>query len=191
MKRARASTNSSAMPWRWRNSMPMWSRCGHSAAHPHSARSRGRRGPPHSGQAPRGGQHRTAGHARMVRPAPVGPRVPPPGGERSAYTPPASRITLTSRRRDGRLEFTVEDAGPGIDSADLPLIFQKFFRGKNSSARGKGTGMGLPLCALLWPPTEARSKSPASQGRVRPSASGFPSMEKQPAISAEEVEEEV
>jgi two-component system sensor histidine kinase KdpD len=65
------------------------------------------------------------------------------------YSPPGSRITLTSRRHDGRLEFTVEDNGPGIDSADLPLIFEKFYRGKKSSARGKGTGMGLPVARAI------------------------------------------
>ena len=65
------------------------------------------------------------------------------------YSPPASRIALSSRRRDGRLEFTVEDNGPGIDSADLPFIFEKFYRGKKSSARGKGTGMGLPIARAI------------------------------------------
>jgi two-component system sensor histidine kinase KdpD len=65
------------------------------------------------------------------------------------YTPAGGRISLTSRRRDGRLEFTVEDNGPGIDSADLPLIFEKFYRGKKSSARGKGTGMGLPIARAI------------------------------------------
>jgi two-component system sensor histidine kinase KdpD len=65
------------------------------------------------------------------------------------YSPPGSRISLTSRRREGRLEFTVEDDGPGIDSADLPLIFEKFFRGRKNSAQGKGTGMGLPIARAI------------------------------------------
>jgi len=42
------------------------------------------------------------------------------------YTPPGSRITLNSRRVGDRLEFRVEDNGPGIDAADLPLVFEKF-----------------------------------------------------------------
>ena len=65
------------------------------------------------------------------------------------YSPAGSRITLTSRRRDGRLEFSVEDNGPGIDGADLPFIFEKFYRGKKSSSRGKGTGMGLPIARAI------------------------------------------
>jgi two-component system sensor histidine kinase KdpD len=59
------------------------------------------------------------------------------------YTPPDSRITLSSRRAGDRLEFCVEDNGPGIDAADLPLVFEKFYRGKKSG--GKGSGMGLAI----------------------------------------------
>jgi two-component system, OmpR family, sensor histidine kinase KdpD len=65
------------------------------------------------------------------------------------YTPPGSRIVLRSRRAGGRLEFEVEDNGPGIDQADLPLIFEKFYRGKHSSAKGKGTGMGLAIVRAI------------------------------------------
>jgi two-component system sensor histidine kinase KdpD len=65
------------------------------------------------------------------------------------YSPVGSRIALRSRRIDGRLEFLVEDDGPGIDSADLPLIFEKFYRGKKSAAKGKGTGMGLAIARAI------------------------------------------
>ena len=65
------------------------------------------------------------------------------------YSPAGTRIRLTSRRIDGRLEFTVEDEGPGIEAAELPFIFDKFYRGKKSAARGKGTGMGLPIARAI------------------------------------------
>ena len=65
------------------------------------------------------------------------------------YTPPGSRIVLRSRRGSGRLEFEVEDNGPGIAPADLPLIFEKFFRGKDSFAKSKGTGMGLAIARAI------------------------------------------
>jgi two-component system sensor histidine kinase KdpD len=61
------------------------------------------------------------------------------------YSPPESRIVLRSRRVDGRLEFEVEDGGPGIDKVDLPHIFEKFYRGKKGAKLGKGTGMGLAI----------------------------------------------
>jgi signal transduction histidine kinase len=41
----------------------------------------------------------------------------------------------------------VEDNGPGIDPVDLPLIFEKFYRGKKSA--GKGTGMGLAIARAI------------------------------------------
>jgi two-component system sensor histidine kinase KdpD len=65
------------------------------------------------------------------------------------YTPPGSRIILRSRREGDRLEFRVEDNGPGIDSLDLPLIFEKFYRGKKGAAIGKGTGMGLAITRAI------------------------------------------
>jgi two-component system sensor histidine kinase KdpD len=65
------------------------------------------------------------------------------------YTPPGSRVTLSSRRANGRLEFCVEDNGPGIDSGDLPLIFEKFYRGKKGAKAGKGSGMGLAIIRAI------------------------------------------
>ena len=65
------------------------------------------------------------------------------------YTPPGSRITLSSNRAGKRLEFRVEDNGPGIDSMDLPLIFEKFYRGKRGAITGKGSGMGLAIIRAI------------------------------------------
>jgi two-component system sensor histidine kinase KdpD len=67
----------------------------------------------------------------------------------ACYTPPGSRITLSSRRADDRLEFRVEDNGPGIDALDLPLIFEKFYRGKKGASAGKGSGMGLAIARAI------------------------------------------
>ncbi len=65
------------------------------------------------------------------------------------YSPSGSRIVLRSRRNGGKLEFCVEDDGPGIDSADLPLIFEKFYRGKKGAVGGKGSGMGLAIARAI------------------------------------------
>jgi signal transduction histidine kinase len=63
----------------------------------------------------------------------------------AAHTPAGTGVTLKSWREGRRLEFSVEDTGPGIDSIDLPLIFEKFYRGKKRGSRGKGSGMGLAI----------------------------------------------
>ena len=63
------------------------------------------------------------------------------------YSPAGSRIALRSWRGAGRLEFSVEDDGPGIGAADLPYVFDKFYRGR--AAAGKGTGMGLAIARAI------------------------------------------
>lgn len=65
------------------------------------------------------------------------------------YAPPGSRIVLRSRQMAERLEFSVEDNGPGIDSIDLPRIFEKFYRGKEGANSRKGSGMGLAIARAI------------------------------------------
>jgi two-component system sensor histidine kinase KdpD len=67
----------------------------------------------------------------------------------AGYTPPGSRVRLSSARNDDRLEFCVEDNGPGIDPVDLPLIFEKFYRGKHRIGQRKGSGMGLAITRAI------------------------------------------
>jgi two-component system, OmpR family, sensor histidine kinase KdpD len=65
------------------------------------------------------------------------------------HTPQGSRIALKSWRSQNRLEFSVEDNGPGIDAMDLPLIFEKFYRGKSGVLKNKGSGMGLAITRAI------------------------------------------
>jgi two-component system sensor histidine kinase KdpD len=65
------------------------------------------------------------------------------------HTPAGGQIQLGSRRLGDRMEFCVADDGEGIDAADLPFIFDKFYRGKKGSGKGKGTGMGLAICRAI------------------------------------------
>jgi two-component system sensor histidine kinase KdpD len=67
----------------------------------------------------------------------------------ASHTPPGSRVTLSSKLSEDRVEFTVEDNGPGIDARDLPLIFEKFYRGKGGTSRRKGSGMGLAITRAI------------------------------------------
>ena len=59
------------------------------------------------------------------------------------YSPAGSAVQLTGRvARDG-LTFQVRDHGPGIAQADLPHLFERFYRGTAAKSRTSGTGMGL------------------------------------------------
>lgn len=65
------------------------------------------------------------------------------------YSPSGSRIILRAYRRADRVEFSVEDDGPGIDAADMPHIFDKFYRGRKGIAMAKGSGMGLSIAKAI------------------------------------------
>ncbi len=65
------------------------------------------------------------------------------------YSPPGSRIVLRSRCTEEQLEFSVEDNGPGISPTDLPLIFEKFYRGQQGTTSRKGSGMGLAIARAI------------------------------------------
>jgi two-component system sensor histidine kinase KdpD len=59
------------------------------------------------------------------------------------YSPPGSIVNVTARARQDELLIQVRDHGPGIAPADLPHLFERFYRGAAAKARASGTGMGL------------------------------------------------
>ena len=97
------------------------------------------------------------------------------------YTPPGSRITLSSRRTNDRLEFGVEDNGPGIDALDLPLIFEKFYRGKRGAFLGKGTGMGLAIVRAILAAHGGAIEVSSNPGQGTSFRFWVPLVEKEPA----------
>jgi two-component system, OmpR family, sensor histidine kinase BaeS len=64
------------------------------------------------------------------------------------YTPPGGSVTIDSAAADGQAILTVTDTGPGIPAADLPRIFDRFWRGQQA-LRTSGSGIGLAIAAEL------------------------------------------
>ena len=60
------------------------------------------------------------------------------------FTPDRGTIAVRIERHGGRARLIVEDSGPGIDQADLPYIFDRFFQGDRARS-GQGSGLGLAI----------------------------------------------
>ena len=62
------------------------------------------------------------------------------------YTPENGAVLLRVKARQDGLLFEVQDNGIGISPADLPRLFEKFFRGSQREARAqRGSGLGLAI----------------------------------------------
>ena len=59
----------------------------------------------------------------------------------SASDRPDKRISISSSENSGRLCIDIEDNGPGIESDNVPQIFESFF-----TTKAEGLGIGLSLC---------------------------------------------
>jgi two-component system sensor histidine kinase KdpD len=65
------------------------------------------------------------------------------------YSDAGVPIKVTSEVRDGRLVTSIADRGPGIDSFEQTLIFEKFYRGQHQRYTAPGTGMGLAIARVI------------------------------------------
>jgi two-component system sensor histidine kinase KdpD len=73
------------------------------------------------------------------------------------YAPAGTAIHVSADVSGNELRIRVRDHGPGIDAADFPRLFDRFYRGAAAKARASGTGTGLWI---------ARGLLAAEHGRV-------------------------
>ncbi|MFD8013203.1 sensor histidine kinase [Streptomyces sp. NPDC058955] len=71
-------------------------------------------------------------------------------GNAVRHTPAGGSVTLELARDGGRVRIAVRDTGSGIPAADLPHLFDRFWRA--DAARGRatgGSGLGLSICRRI------------------------------------------
>ncbi len=64
------------------------------------------------------------------------------------FTPESGSLKVSLSRVDDMALLTVEDSGIGIPMADLPHLFERFYRGHNASDR-PGSGLGLSIVRAI------------------------------------------
>ncbi|MBI5669532.1 MAG: HAMP domain-containing histidine kinase [Chloroflexi bacterium] len=74
---------------------------------------------------------------------------------------PSGRITVSGEHAGDRVKIVVSDTGEGIPAADLPYLFDRFYRG--DEARSGSTGLGLAI-AKAW--VEAMDGSIGAESRA-------------------------
>jgi len=66
-------------------------------------------------------------------------------GNAVKYSGENGAIGIKIHAEDGLVIFSIKDSGAGIPPADLPHIFEKFYRGANIPDGVTGSGLGLAI----------------------------------------------
>jgi len=72
-------------------------------------------------------------------------------GNALQYTPEGGKVTISAKRVNGDVQFSIRDTGIGIPSEHLSHIFDRFYRVDKSRSRqsGGGSGIGLTIAHAL------------------------------------------
>jgi signal transduction histidine kinase len=64
-------------------------------------------------------------------------------GNALKFSSAGGTVRVSAERAENGVRLSVSDTGPGLDSADLPCVFDRFWKGETGGK--KGTGLGLHI----------------------------------------------
>jgi two-component system sensor histidine kinase VicK len=82
------------------------------------------------------------------------------------YSSDIRSLTIVGRSLTERVEVTFEDRGVGIDPEDLPHVFERFYRGRNTSVGGSGLGLAIARRILTYHGGSISARNSAHGGTV-------------------------
>jgi signal transduction histidine kinase len=76
-----------------------------------------------------------------------------------------TQMDISVHRNGGWVDLVISDQGQGIDSAALPHVFERFYRGDPSRNRNTGgTGLGLSICKAIVDAARGEIRLSSEQG---------------------------
>ena len=78
------------------------------------------------------------------------------------YSPPGSAVRIQLSREPSAVRISVSDSGPGIAAADLPHVFDRYY--KSADSRGMGLGLSIAKYIVQAHGGEIGAKSEPGQG---------------------------
>lgn len=84
------------------------------------------------------------------------------------YTPQGGYVRISTEQLPGEIRVTFANSGAELDPADLPFIFERFYRGEKSRSRDRGgAGIGLAIVKELVEAHHGRVGAETSPGETR------------------------
>jgi signal transduction histidine kinase len=87
-------------------------------------------------------------------------------GNAIKFTPAGGKVELTLQPTDDGVELVVADTGVGIAPAELPFVFDRFYRGAQAGeSRAAGSGLGLSIVRSVVEMHNGRVEISSTPGR--------------------------
>ncbi|UPT65110.1 MAG: heavy metal sensor histidine kinase [Hyphomonadaceae bacterium JAD_PAG50586_4] len=81
-----------------------------------------------------------------------------------SHTPAGGEVRLSARQVDEAAEIEVADTGSGIPAADLPFVFDRFYRADPGRSASGHVGLGLPIAKSIVDLHEGEISLKSTQG---------------------------